>query len=426
MILFNYLKKIFLVLAVLGILALSFSFVQAVTYDFPAEGINTSIPGMNTATQANPDPVGIIANLFQFALLIGGLLAFVMIVYGGIEYAASGDSGSGQKEAKDRIQQALLGLLLLAGSFILLNTINPELTKLEFPTLTKIKQSSVSLLNLNKPDGVCPQGMTLQGCIDSKGEVGGYCHQGTCHSNNEGPFLGGVPAAKTAGGRCIDNQCNAGLFCHRNNTCYTKEQCLASDNDPNNSFSINRSCANKYVQSYPNNFSLFRDYFTCTNGACEQVDTSLTPISCSSDPDRCSSGESCVGGICKLDGTEGAKCRDGNPTCLENGVECVGPSIRKICVRRSAEDIACGDQIGRCETGSCQMDRVNIGKYTCSTTPGADGVCPAQSGVVDQSTLQKCNASYPGVGGYCHNTVCWKNSDPVGPFPGIGPFPSNP
>ncbi|RJQ28633.1 hypothetical protein C4571_03115, partial [Candidatus Parcubacteria bacterium] len=44
--------------------------------------INPAVPGSNPAD----DPAGIIVNFYQFALMIGGVLAFGAIVYGGIKY----------------------------------------------------------------------------------------------------------------------------------------------------------------------------------------------------------------------------------------------------------------------------------------------------------------------------------------------------
>ncbi len=95
--------------------------------------INTQIPG-----KYPNDPVGIVANLYNFALMIAGLLAFGAIVYGAIKYTISAGNPTQQSDAKQWITDALLGLLLLAGSFIILQTINPDLTTLRLAPLDKI------------------------------------------------------------------------------------------------------------------------------------------------------------------------------------------------------------------------------------------------------------------------------------------------
>lgn len=105
--------------------------------------VNPNIPGSSPATQAGPNPVGLIGNFYEFALMMGGLLAFVIIIFAAIRYTVSADNPSKQGDAKDQIRQALLGLLLLAGAFLVLNTINPKLTNLEPPELKDIERTQV-------------------------------------------------------------------------------------------------------------------------------------------------------------------------------------------------------------------------------------------------------------------------------------------
>ncbi len=93
--------------------------------------INTNIPGGNPTVN---NPGGWVANFYQFALLLGGLLAFGAIVYGGITYTLSAGNPEKQSDAKSRITQALLGLTLLLGAYIVLNFLNPKLTNLQIDT----------------------------------------------------------------------------------------------------------------------------------------------------------------------------------------------------------------------------------------------------------------------------------------------------
>ncbi len=71
-----------------------------------------------------------VSGLYNYAIGISGTLAIIMIIYGGIEYLASGGNESALGDAKDRIMSAIWGLLLLAGSYLILNTINPQLVSL--------------------------------------------------------------------------------------------------------------------------------------------------------------------------------------------------------------------------------------------------------------------------------------------------------
>ncbi|MDO8536930.1 MAG: hypothetical protein Q7R94_01645, partial [bacterium] len=72
--------------------------------------INTNIPGDKSA---NDTPGGIVYNVYQFSLMIGGVLAFGAIVYGGVKYTLAAGNPGGQSEGKEWVKGALLGLLLL-------------------------------------------------------------------------------------------------------------------------------------------------------------------------------------------------------------------------------------------------------------------------------------------------------------------------
>lgn len=74
-----------------------------------------------------------IASFYNFGLMIGGVLAVGMITVGAIYYSISGAVDK-QAEAKSMITSALLGLALLFGSYLILNTVNPKLTTLTVDT----------------------------------------------------------------------------------------------------------------------------------------------------------------------------------------------------------------------------------------------------------------------------------------------------
>ena len=73
---------------------------------------------------------GFIGDLYKFAYGISGIVAVGMIVAGAIYYTISGDSPQKAQEGKDMIWNALWGIGLLAGSYVILRTINPELVSL--------------------------------------------------------------------------------------------------------------------------------------------------------------------------------------------------------------------------------------------------------------------------------------------------------
>lgn len=67
-----------------------------------------------------------LTNIFKIGIGIAGLLAVIMIMYGGIIYMST-DSFTGKSEGKEIIKNALLGLMLALISWLILNTINPDI-----------------------------------------------------------------------------------------------------------------------------------------------------------------------------------------------------------------------------------------------------------------------------------------------------------
>ena len=89
---------------------------------------------IQTANAQEPIAIGLAERVDAFygwAIGIGAVVALAIMIYGGVLYSASAGNPSGIEEAKKWIQHALFGLGLLLASFLILNTINPELTRLE-------------------------------------------------------------------------------------------------------------------------------------------------------------------------------------------------------------------------------------------------------------------------------------------------------
>ncbi len=80
-----------------------------------------SKPSVNIATY--------LKEMFKIGIGLAGVFAVFMIIWGGFQYMST-DAVSGKSEGKEKIEGALWGLGLALGSFLILNTINPQL--LEF------------------------------------------------------------------------------------------------------------------------------------------------------------------------------------------------------------------------------------------------------------------------------------------------------
>ncbi len=125
--------------------------------------------------------------LFVYFIWVVGVIAVVMIVYGGIRWVAAAGNPGRIKEARDIIDNAVIGVIIGLVSFVLLNTINPRLTKLSLPGVTNVATQDFCAGGAppSFPDNfyVC-QNETL-GCgkteqIDVKNETTGVTGKTTC------------------------------------------------------------------------------------------------------------------------------------------------------------------------------------------------------------------------------------------------------
>jgi hypothetical protein len=89
----------------------------------------TTIPGVFTQGQAT-NPVNVLKGVYGLAIGIGSVIAVVMIIFAGFKYMYQ-ESMSGKSGAKEMIQNAIYGLLLILASYIILRTINPALVEFD-------------------------------------------------------------------------------------------------------------------------------------------------------------------------------------------------------------------------------------------------------------------------------------------------------
>jgi len=80
--------------------------------------------------------------IFGFALWIVGIVAFGVLAFAGIRYLTSAGNASIQKDAKNQISSALIGIMILLLSVLVLSEINPELLILSEPSTGPADQST--------------------------------------------------------------------------------------------------------------------------------------------------------------------------------------------------------------------------------------------------------------------------------------------
>ena len=94
-----------------------------VNFSFAQRELEVPIPGMSTKPLLPEYIVGI----YNFALMIIGIICFGALLYGGFRYLISAGNPTVMANARDQIFSALLGLIILFSAYLILRTINPEL-----------------------------------------------------------------------------------------------------------------------------------------------------------------------------------------------------------------------------------------------------------------------------------------------------------
>ncbi len=91
-----------------------------------------------------------IKGIYNYGLGIGGVLATVMLMVGGLIWLTSGGESGKVGQAKKIITGSIVGMILLYGAFLLLNTINPELVEMKGVKVIGIKNQ----INDDAADGI--------------------------------------------------------------------------------------------------------------------------------------------------------------------------------------------------------------------------------------------------------------------------------
>ncbi len=108
--------------------------------------LQVQIPGLNNI--GYPDTGGsalrnYVIGVYKFAIGVVGILATIMIAFGGIIWITSGGNASQIGKAQQMIWGSTLGLILAMFSYVILYTINPEIVKLNFmgvESVSKVKK----------------------------------------------------------------------------------------------------------------------------------------------------------------------------------------------------------------------------------------------------------------------------------------------
>ena len=178
-------KKIIIGLLVLGTL-IAGSTALAALVDWPPSPLGTVLDPSGEKT-GEPSTLPILVKyLYEWAVGLGGLAAFIALIIAGFDYLTSTGDPAKMNSAKDRIIWAIGGLALLLGSWVILNIINPQLTTLHLPPLdfserakelTGCRTSADCTSGSGNLDCVC---VAPEEIVGQKGVAGKECEVGYC------------------------------------------------------------------------------------------------------------------------------------------------------------------------------------------------------------------------------------------------------
>jgi hypothetical protein len=90
-------------------------------HDASGDAIVTSTPGLNIDCSNGKNPIyALLQFVINWSIRLLGVLAVLAVVISGIQYIVSQGSPEGVKSAKNRLTNAIVGLVLLALMFIIL------------------------------------------------------------------------------------------------------------------------------------------------------------------------------------------------------------------------------------------------------------------------------------------------------------------
>ena len=98
--------------------------------------------------------------IFNLVIALSGLIVFGVIVFSGVQVIISSQNPTALGEAKSRIMDAIIGLVIIFGSYLLLTTINPQLVLIN-PILSG-KEGLILYKDSNCPGGSNPQVTNLK------------------------------------------------------------------------------------------------------------------------------------------------------------------------------------------------------------------------------------------------------------------------
>ena len=82
------------------------------------------IPATISGSALSTSPNGIITTIINFIFIIVGLIFFVMLVIAGVQWVTAGGAEDKKEEAQKRIINAIIGVAIVAGSYLVVEIVS--------------------------------------------------------------------------------------------------------------------------------------------------------------------------------------------------------------------------------------------------------------------------------------------------------------
>ena len=112
-------------------------FLMNTSVAFAGASVNIDVP---TPTHSVISVGELIGKTVGAAIIIAAILAFMYLVWGGIEWISSGGDKAGMESARNKITAAFVGLVIVVAAFAVMKLVGTffgfDITNLSFPGLT--------------------------------------------------------------------------------------------------------------------------------------------------------------------------------------------------------------------------------------------------------------------------------------------------
>lgn len=182
----------------------------------PLPGTFTGAPGAETTTMST-----YLSGMLKLIIALGAVTSVLMAIIGGTQYVAAGISPSAKQGAMERIQGAVTGLILILVSWLILNSISPNLVNFNL-NLPKIGASPTTTGTVSptvvgtEPAPLSAAETSIRGQLTGVTVVRSFACQGMRYQDFATQYPGkgcttmeGLPMSAINGVNALKNTCSA-------------------------------------------------------------------------------------------------------------------------------------------------------------------------------------------------------------------------